>query len=161
MKKITTLLLIAALTCTLTACGNPKEEASETPNTEQTGAEANSGSETIYGKITGIVGNELEIALVKMPEIEVPQDTPAGNENTAEMGETMVAATMATATTTDNAETNVELTGESMTLNVPAGISIQSFGQEATLSSLQKGNLITVTVDNLDDKNVISIGILE
>ncbi|MBS6195560.1 MAG: hypothetical protein KH828_08275 [Clostridiales bacterium] len=155
MKKFLSLILATVCVCSFAACG-AKEEKTEKQEEPET-------FEEVYGTITNIVGNEIEVSLVKMPDVEdAKEDTgkkeeSAGGETEAVM---MAPANEGEAMSAGEGQ-NMEYTGETITFSLPAGVKVYSMGQEATLSALKKGSLIAVAVDNQEDKNVQSVRIME
>lgn len=163
MKKAMTLILALALTCTFAACGSG-------PQPESTGniAAAPDGEETLvtmdceylYGKVTNIVGNEIELALAEMPDMDAPA-TDESQGNAADIPDGPIAA--APAQPVDPAAgggENLEYTGETMSFTLPAGVKFYSMGQETTQSALKKGSLVSIVVDNLEDMNIQVVDIM-
>ena len=108
-----------------------------------------------YGKITSITGNELEIALAKKPEnnagyesswSEAGVQIPMGDNDMPVAGGDI-----------DGSIAEIELTGETMKLTVPAGVKIYSGGQEINLSGLKKGDMVSVVFDGEDQNIILSI----
>ena len=52
---------------------------------------------------------------------------------------------------------NLEFTGETRTFAIPAGVTITNMGQEINLSSLKKGDIISVVTDTESPDTVISV----
>lgn len=172
MKKMITRALALVLVASLTACGQSPDTAapkaggssSEAPS-QSAGSEASSQeteSVSIFGKITGIVGNEIEFAVAKLPDTEPP--APPNSSDGSKPSE-IPAATMTPATDAIEADEAagelMELTGETYSLTIPSGLKIISMGQEVNLTSLKKGNIVTIRLDNLTDKNVLSLDVLQ
>ena len=109
--------------------------------------------ESLYGKVTSVVGNEIELALAELPDDNatdgdsdpVPVELPGG--------------IVVTQKEPINVE-SMEYTGESLTFTLPAGTQFYSDGQETTLSAIKKGSVVSVTVDNREDMNIQSVEIL-
>lgn len=161
MKKIRTwfaLLLVVVLAVSFTACGtngadNNKENTSNKSESGEQGAFSNS-ADAIYGKITEITGNEIKVAIAKKPaENEDGKDDLKGevmtpNENDVPMigGEHI-----------EDPMDNLEFTGETKTLTIPAGVKITNSGQEINLSSLKKGDIISFETDAKNPDTVVSV----
>lgn len=179
MKKILVLLTILTLMTGLAGCGgkntgqlsngadNQKQSEQENKTSSITGDSGGSGddeeievSEFLYGKVTKITGNEIELAIAKMPEY----DTPSGEDGGGDAGDAPAAAMPAApaeeGTPDDVVGESVEYTGESLTLTIPTGVKFDSMGQESTMSALKKGSIVFITVDNLEDKNISAVSIL-
>lgn len=148
MKKWIVALAIFSLALTLTACG-PKGGGNEA---DADGA-FSSAEEGSYGKITGITGNEIDLALAKRPESSMAD---AGGWSEADvqipMGDNDMPVVGGAAIDSDLAE--IELTGETIKLTIPTGVKIYNAGQEINLSSLKKGDMISVVFDG-EDQNII------
>lgn len=177
MKKLITILTTLALMSTLAACGgnNTQQLSGGTDNTQPTkqenGSILNTGDsgdteeiveyDYLYGKITKITGNEIELALAKMPEDDTIVDEGAGTEaDYASGGTAAVTALPAQVIDPNEMEKSMEYTGETLTLTILTGVKFDSMGQESTLSALKKGSLVSITVDNLEDMNISSVSIL-
>lgn len=177
MKKLITLLTTLSLMAALAACGGNTQQISDgTDNAQQqkqndgnTSGMDDSGDNQVmgefdylYGKITKITGNEMELAIVKMPE----EDNAGGGEGGSEAvdipdgGAAVALSPAQTIDPNDMADENVEYTGETFTLTIPAGVKIDNMGQEGSISTLKKGNLVFITVDNLEDRNIFSVSVM-
>lgn len=170
MKKAITLILALLLLCGLTACGTNGDSSRESGDKTADGSGSSEASVTVeheylYGKITDIVGNEIELSLVKMPEIDSADDNSDGsNSDAADIPDGAMAATpLQPAVSTDDigGGENIEYTGETISVVIPAGTKFYSMGQETTQSALKKGSLVSIEVDNLDDMNVQLVEIME
>lgn len=169
MKKIFALVMILTITCSLTACGS-KEDISKNTAVNGDGSQSDSVSEEnevmeyeeLYGTITSVVGNEIELALVKMPEVEEPseEEIEGADELPATTDAVLMTPASESTASVDEGE-NVEYTGENLTITIPAGVTIYSMGQESTMSAVKKGSLVSVAVDNKEDMNVQSVRVLE
>lgn len=163
MKKLVCMCVSLTLAASLSACG-AKEESGKMEEQEVMKSEISAevemvATESLYGKVTSVVGNEIELALAKAPEI--PEMGESGQEVKVEEG--MVAAVVLSAVAIETgaeAEENMEFTGESMTITIPTGTKIYQAGQESTVNSIQKGSIVTMNVDNLDDMNIERLDIL-
>lgn len=169
MKKAITLILALLLLCGLTACGTNGDSARESGDKTADGSGSSEASVTVeheylYGKITDIVGNEIELSLVKVPEIDSADDS---NSDAADTPDGAMAATplqpAVPAGSIDDVGggENIEYTGETISVVIPAGTKFYSMGQETTQSALKKGSLVSIEVDNLDDMNVQLVEIME
>lgn len=167
MKKLLVLLTVLTLMATLTACGGNSTQQSEPDNHSASGTdetrntEAVVDSEYLYGKVTKITGNEIELALAVMPE----DDAASGEEDDKDTVDISGGAAVAVAPATDigsgaTFEESMEYTGETLTLTIPAGTMIYSMGQESTITALKKGSLVSITIDNRENKNISSVSIL-
>lgn len=160
MKNLKTwiaLVLVAVLALSFTACGtggvNGKENSSDPSENGDQGAFSNA-DDVIYGKITEITGNEIKVAIAEKPaEDESGMDDLKGevmtpNENDMPMigGEGI-----------EDPMDNLEFTGETKTFTIPAGVKITNSGQEINLSSLKKGDIISVVTDTENPDTVVSV----
>lgn len=163
MKKLVCVCVSLVLAMGLSACGAKEETPMDGGLAQEAGAETPISGEVVtgeylYGKVTSVVGNEIELALAEMPEVpEVPEGS------VTEIGDGMVAATLVPASSAgagEDAESNIELSGEVKNVTIPAGTKIYSMGQETPVTSIKKGSLISMTVDNLTDMNIQRLDIL-
>lgn len=151
------LLLVVVFAMGFTACGtegtdNHKNPSGQSENGDQ-GA-FSSSDDAVYGKITEITGNEIKIAIAKKPaENEKDRDDLKGevispSENDLPMigGES-----------TEDPVDNLEFTGETKTFAIPAGVKISGMGQEISLSSLKKGDIISIVTDTENPDTAISV----
>lgn len=188
MKKIITLILFCAVACALAACSQSQqpspEGTSSTPPTasdvspEATDCEnATSASvQTVYGKITQVVGNNISLSLGNLPQDGLVK----GNEDTVEQTITMEDAIARGLDVEENSandlpagsqifmvapsdgesdgtgdqaassapQMELEYTGEVLDYTIPAGISILNiFGEEVTMNELTKGTIVMLMVD--------------
>jgi len=160
MKNLKTwiaLLLVVVFAMSFTACGtggtNGKGNSS---NQSENGAQGafSSADDAIYGKITEITGNEIKAAIAKKPaedesgEEDLKGEAITPNENDMPMigGEGI-----------ENPMDNLEFTGETRTFTIPAGVKITNMGQEINLSSLKKGDIISVVTDTENPDTVVSV----
>lgn len=145
-----TFLLIAIFALSLTACVTKKFEnkgnISDNAESGEQGAFINVG-DSIYGKITSIIGNEIEIAIAKKIEDEDAElDDMKGEAIIPNENDMPVIG----GSGSDDAADNLEFTGETKSFTISAGIKIYNMGQEINLSSLKKGDIISVSVDSDD-----------
>lgn len=157
MKTWIALLLVVVFAMSFTACGaggtNDKGNSSGKSESGEQMA-FSSADDAIYGKITEITGNEIKVAIAKKPaENENGKDDLKGdvitpNENDMPMigGEGI-----------EDPMDNLEFTGETKTFTIPAGIKITNMGQEINLSSLKKGDIISVVTDTDNPDTVVSV----
>ena len=159
MKTLMPLLLSLAMLFTLTACGSQggadQEQNLNSPDVldGDVSNDEDENYESLYGKVTSVVGNEIELALAELPDDNatdgdsdpVPVELPGG--------------IVVTQKEPINVE-SMEYTGESLTFTLPAGTQFYSDGQETTLSAIKKGSVVSVTVDNREDMNIQSVEIL-
>ncbi|MDO4307110.1 MAG: hypothetical protein Q4C77_09755 [Eubacteriales bacterium] len=136
MKKITSILIILTLMLSFTAYSASASDQD---------LDAVCAREYIYGKITNITGNEIEVALAKMPE-DVETEPKAPNDDNVEIPMEANAISIVGGFAIDDAD-NLEFTGETKSLTIPAEVKVYSVGQEINLSNLKKGDIIFVTVD--------------
>lgn len=157
LKTWIALLLVVVFAMGFTACGtegtdNHKNPSGQSENGDQ-GA-FSSSDDAVYGKITEITGNEIKVAIAKKPaENEKGKDDLKGevispSENDLPMigGES-----------TEDPVDNLEFTGETKTFAIPAGVKISSMGQEISLSSLKKGDIISIVTDTENPDTAISV----
>ncbi|PKM51679.1 MAG: hypothetical protein CVV02_05260 [Firmicutes bacterium HGW-Firmicutes-7] len=167
MKKLILLILTISMTFALAACGSEKNETEEIsgaigPGNGNISVIEEDKQEVFFGKVSKVVGNEIIVMLAKIPGPE--EDVPNDNNGSADIpigrgdGVDAVPATRIGETGT---AMEIELTGDSVTLIIPAGVPIYNMGQETTLSSLSKGNIISFGVDNWENLNLKYISIVE
>lgn len=166
MKKLLVFLTTLTLTVTLAACGGNNTQQSDPDKNSASSMDDTSNTETVadseylYGKVTKITGNEIELALAVMPEDDAA-NSKEDNKDTIDIPDGAIAAVPVTeASSGTTFEESIEYTGETLTLTIPAGALIYNMGQESTISTLKKGSLISITVDNMEDKNISSVSIL-
>lgn len=158
-----TLILALILVSMFTACGGDNNA-----RVTASAGEAESSAmknDYFYGKITSIVGNEIELALAEMPEsgaamIGGVKDEEAIFEGNGSGSVSSSAADAGITGSMGDVGENMEFTGENVTLTLPAGVKLYSMGKEIALSALEKGSIISVSVDNLEDKNVLSVDVM-
>lgn len=148
MKKLTMLLLTLVLTLSFAACAaKPSSSDLEV---------INASGDYLYGKITNITGNEIEMALAEMPEDDETEPVdPQDGDVEIPMGEDAIPAVGGAAI--DDVTNNLEFTGETKSFTVPAGIKVYSSGQEINLSNLKKGDMISVAFDPENPDTVLSV----
>lgn len=167
MQKLLVLLTALTLMATLAACGGSNTRQNEPDNHSASGNDDVSStgtvadSEYLYGKVTKITGNEIELALAVMPEDDAPSDEEDGKD-TLDIPDGAAAGLVPATDAGSGAtfEESMEYTGETLTLTIPAGTMIYSMGQESTITALKKGSLVSITIDNRENKNISSVSIL-
>lgn len=170
MKKTLCLIAILVLVVTITAaCSstdaknqNQTPEATQQAENETQSNEQAVESQMYFGKVKQIIGNEVTLELAENPLDDYEDES--GANDTAENGSgDMAAVEMTEALPAGSAadtpvEEHMELTytGEEMNFTIPAGVQIYSLshGQYVQLSSLQKGSVLSITVQG--DSNVVS-----
>lgn len=151
------LLLVVVFAMSFTACGtggtNDKGNPSDQSESGEQTAISNS-NDAVYGKITEITGNEIKVAIAKRPaekergEEDLKGEAITPNENDMPMigGEEI-----------EDSMDDLEFTGETKTFTVPAGVKITNMGQEINLSSLKKGDIISIMTDAESPDTVVSV----
>lgn len=174
MKKHNLILIALALALSFTACGVPNDgQSNSSAGTEQS---ANSYSEQntsqqdetlpevrmLYGKITSIVGNEIELSVAEIPESENNEtsEPPTVPEDSFDAPAAMMTPAMSADEVVD-VGSNLEYTGETLNLTLSAGTKILQNGQETTLSALKKGSVLSVLIDDVDSMNVSIVDIMD
>lgn len=168
------MLCAAVMSLSLTACSDENNtvpdagQAEMSVSVEQSQGTQSASSESIYlyGRINEVIGNELTIQLSDTPkEEEAPSEEGKSDSQSPADGMAAVAVTPAQIITIGEAaggSMDMEFTGESITIKVPAGLKIQdSQGQEVGAASLTKGKVLGLYVDNMEDLNLQSITIME
>lgn len=155
-----TFFLALTLIFSLAACGgggqpNAPSDTDDLSNSDGADTDANldEAFEMLYGKVSSVVGNEIELALAN----------PPGEDEAQDDGESVPVELPGGILVTQKEPINVEsmeYTGESLTFTLPAGTKFYSDGQETTLSAVKKGSVVSVIVDNLEDMNIQSVEIL-
>lgn len=151
------LLLVVVFAMSFTACGtggtNDKGNPSDQSESGEQTAISNS-NDAVYGKITEITGNEIKVAIAKRPaekergEEDLKGEAITPNENDMPMigGEEI-----------EDSMDDLEFTGETKTFTVPAGVIITNMGQEINLSSLKKGDIISIMTDAESPDTLVSV----
>lgn len=157
LKTWIALLLVVVFAMGFTACGtegtdNHKNPSGQSENGDQ-GA-FSSSDDAVYGKITEITGNEIKVAIAKKPaENEKSKDDLKGEViSPSENDLPMIGGEV-----TEDPVDNLEFTGETKTFAIPAGVKISSMGQEISLSSLKKGDIISIVTDTENPDTAISV----
>lgn len=168
------MLCATVMSLSLTACSDENNtvpdagQAETSVSVEQSQGTQSASSESIYlyGRINEVIGNELTIQLSDTPkEEEAPSEEGKSDSQSPADGMAAVAVTPAQIITIGEAaggSMDMEFTGESITIKVPAGLKIQdSQGQEVGAASLTKGKVLGLYVDNMEELNPQSITIME
>ncbi len=180
MVTFATLLLFSLTACstlpaneTPTAPPQDKASASSSGDAAPSAPENDAVSEPVFGKVKSLVGNEVTLDLAKIP----------ANENASEDGKEEVAAAAITNSASvsvtgedsgdGDGKTNIgsydangnvissndipkielEYTGETKDLTIPAGLQIfDVMGKEVKMADLKEGNVLMITQD---EKGVI------
>lgn len=157
LKTWIALLLVVVFAMGFTACGtegtdNHKNPSGQSENGDQ-GA-FSSSDDAVYGKITEITGNEIKVAIAKKPaENEKDRDDLKGEViSPSENDLPMIGGEV-----TEDPVDNLEFTGETKTFAIPAGVKISGMGQEISLSSLKKGDIISIVTDTENPDTAISV----
>ncbi|WP_373218326.1 hypothetical protein [Ruminococcus sp. 5_1_39BFAA] len=146
MKKITSILIILTLMLSFTT---------HTAIASDQDLDVVCAKEYIYGKITNITGNEIEVALVEMPE-DVETEPEAPNDDNFEIPMEANEISTGGGFAIDDAG-NLKFTGETKSLTIRSEVEVYSMGQEINLSNLKKGDIIFVTVDTENAETVLSV----
>jgi hypothetical protein len=160
MKKTLCLIAILALVVVAaTACSSSGDKAQSPEATPQAesgmpGDEQTAETQTYFGKVKEIVGNEVTLDLAENPIENFENET--GSADAEEDGSGTVAAVAMTEAMPAGSigdapvEEHMEITylGEEKNFTIPAGIEIfdLTHGQPVQLSSLQKGSVLMITV---------------
>ncbi|MDO0825543.1 hypothetical protein [Desulfosporosinus nitroreducens] len=145
MKKVTVLLLAICLMMSLVGCSGGNKTDDQSKGTAQMGlAPADHNAKTIYGKVTNIIGNDVELMLGNMPEVEeVESETIIDDPD----GDIAVAAKPAVDANAGPFE--LEYTDETLTITVFAGLPITNMGEELSLSSIKNGTILALVVEDV------------
>lgn len=119
-------------------------------------------SQSVFGKVESITGNKLVLLLAKFPDYsgagnESSPDTPAGQEVPAA---TMTPA-IAGGAVGESGGMELEYTGETITVTIPAGAFIQKDNKRVSMADIKNGSVINLTIDNMEDLKVSSVEIWE
>ena len=156
MKKLITLVLVAILALSLAACGakGAGNQGGGSGSQEAGDQFALAGDEnSIYGKITSITGNEIEIAVAE----RLTNDDSSGDELSSEVMTPNENDSPIVGAEIEDTTDDLEYTGETKTLTIPAGVKITNMGEEITLSSLKKGDILSVSIDPQDSDTVVAV----
>lgn len=140
--------LALVLAACVTACG--QTSSASQPDASGSGSSQSSPevTETFYGRVSEVAGNELTLDLAKLPGTDEAASAPADED-----GE-MPATVMTPATEAGEAtggqvgaeeRTELEYTGESRDFTIPGGLKITGAdGTEKQLTDVKKGSVLTV-----------------
>ena len=175
MKKLMLVILGVLMIASLAACtgGTDDKKTSNTPTkgTDSKSPADNSSSsneQALYlGTIQSIAGNEIELALAKIPE-ELKPGAAGESNNGKENGTDIPEGKDRSDTAPDQVEGDkkslasmLEYTGENKSFVIPAGVQLTNMtGGSANISDLNKMNVLMIMV-NKKDNAVISCEILE
>jgi len=144
MKKLFTVLLALCMTFSLAACGGGSNDATtETPNVGGGAASANSDN-LIYGKVISVVGNEIELKVGTMPEIDLGEKEDDYIAQEVDGG----LALAKRVDSPDEGGMELDYTGETIRVTISAGIPIMGMGQESTLSEIKTGTILGLEVED-------------
>lgn len=151
IKKLIALLLVCILVAAVTACSSNEQQKENAQEGEQF---YSSTENSVYGKITKVMGNEIEIAVAELPDNDAntekwnDADVMIPNDNDIPM--------IGGSEAEDNTG-KLEYTGETKSFTVQTGVKVYNMGQEINLSSLKKGDIVSVSVDSKNSDKVVSI----
>ena len=157
LKTWIALLLVVVFAMGFTACGTEGTDNHKNPSGQSEDGDQgafSSSDDAVYGKITEITGNEIKIAIAKKPaENEKDRDDLKGEViSPSENDIPMIGGEV-----TEDPVDNLEFTGETKTFAIPAGVKISGMGQEISLSSLKKGDIISIVTDTENPDTAISV----
>ena len=157
LKTWIALLLVVVFAMGFTACGTEGTDNHKNPSGQSEDGDQgafSSSDDAVYGKITEITGNEIKIAIAKKPaENEKDRDDLKGEViSPSENDLPMIGGEV-----TEDPVDNLEFTGETKTFAIPAGVKISGMGQEISLSSLKKGDIISIVTDTENPDTAISV----
>lgn len=149
-------LLLSLAACTPAAPEKKPEESSASSGMEnEEDFSSNSTTNTaVYGKISGIAGNELELSLAKDPYADLLPGSDVQGVETAIPGAKVhiseeVGAAGGAAGDDTAPKMKLEYTGENESYTIPAGVKITGKnGGEAQLADLKKGSVLTLLMEN-------------
>ncbi|SJZ55662.1 hypothetical protein [Anaerorhabdus furcosa] len=159
MKKLIYVLVVGLL---LVGCST--KAPNQNGESKKDGQNEQQEVELVFGKITSMTGNEIELDLAKDPtgEEQDLEENEDGSIKAATLTESANAEDNANQTNENEDKMKLEYTGEKLSVNVPAGIDISNFssGSELKLTDLKEGSVIAVTRDKTT-KALISISLIE
>lgn len=164
MKKLLTLIMAGCIALSLAACTQSKEPSSNSVN-GSSGSTQNQDKplsvKSQMGKVTSVAGNEVEINLVKEPELPSAPDSDIKVEGEISAAITLIPSVEAgTAGGGAAQRTEIELTGEMKSFVIPAGMPVKdAMGNEKQLSDIKKGLLLNVMVD--EEGNIAEVFLYE
>lgn len=155
MKKIGYVVGAFFLFFLMTGCKNVTEKNNTEQSTEKIqSVEKKDKTDLKFGKVTKIVGNELELKIGKNPieEKEVSEEKSDSN-NKGEVS----AAKSGEAKSIEDLPKELDYTGEEMSLKVDAGVEVVDQGKEANLTAIKKGAIVAVEIDEKEKVKTIMI----
>lgn len=153
MKKFLVVIMSVLMLVSMTACGKGESKAPSNNNNEVNSQINSEDNEVFFGKISVIAGNEFDVSIAKDPFEGMEGDTEKpdeGDEGTPSATLTPSSEAMAPEGDVGGATNRLELeyTGETKSFTIPAGVKIyKSTGVEVELSSVKKGEVISIMVD--------------
>ncbi|MBB6215228.1 hypothetical protein HNQ80_001317 [Anaerosolibacter carboniphilus] len=197
MAKYKLIIAVITTALLLTACGNsqPQVAAGTTGQGSQKSEQtAGSNSEEnknnagqnqgrvqerpdVYGRVKSIIGNEVVLELAEMPERRSGQNgtgqggtgqnsgsAPAGNQGgqmppagNGQMGQVQ----------RSGMQREIKLTGETLTLLIPVGVPVNSFGQggmkQLDIADIYEGMMMQIWYDKKDEasKTIIRVMVMQ
>lgn len=203
-KKYYVIIAALAVALSITACSKSQNEGSQSAKPQENSSgvqeqdntsndlnepyQVGDGVESMQmtlGKITSIVGNQVKVAIAKMPEMDESSMTTQGEAGVVVGGEGdmfmpgddyngPVAQAIPDDFNMDDVEVQyfggdgedfkmpeLEYTGEEKEFTIPVGVSIiNNFGKQVMLDTLKKGNLVGLNFDK-SGENLLEIVIME
>lgn len=184
MKKITMIALTMALSLSLAACSNSASSQSAVPESQTPAGSSASGMDAeetttlYYGKISGMVGNQMTLAVANAPDFgDLEGETYDGpviadSEDAEKYGlpgedydgplaqmlpDDTAADVIYDEDTIAEQQLELEYTGEEKDFTIPAGASVLNYmGQPSTSDALRKGLIVQLEV-NKDTGIVTSV----
>lgn len=140
--------LALVLAACVTACG--QTSSASQPDASGSGSSQSSPevTETFYGRVSEVAGNELTLDLAKLPGTDEAASAPADEDG--EMPATVMTPTTEAGEATGGQvgaeeRTELEYTGESRDFTIPGGLKITGAdGTEKQLTDVKKGSVLTV-----------------
>ncbi len=120
--------------------------------------------EVFFGKVTSIIGNEVEIEMALLPDWNEGENIKPGDKKGSSQEKTAIrenpegqedyfAPDPEDSIFGEDGEINLTYTGESKTLTIPAGVNIRNIlGGEATLEEIKKGSVLMIKPKVIDGK---------
>ncbi|MBE5107905.1 hypothetical protein IGI01_22425 [Bacillus thuringiensis] len=158
MKKIGYLVGAFSLFFLITGCKNVTEKNNTEQSTNKMQSvekeEQSAQTDIKFGKVTKIVGNELELKIGKNPiEEEKVSEEKSDSNNKGEVP----AAKSSEAKSVEDLPKELEYTGEEMSLKVNAGVEVVDQGKKANLTAIKKGAIVVVEIDKKEKVKTIMI----
>lgn len=144
--RIFAIALALSLAACLTACGQPSSASQ--PDASGSSQSSPEVTETFYGRVSEVAGNELTLDLANLPGTDDAASAPADEDG--EMPATvMTPATEAGEGTGGQVgaeeRTELDYTGESRDFTIPGGLKITGAdGSEKQLTDVKKGSVLTI-----------------